>query len=106
MPDVRTERIARNEVAFRELNESLEASVHSGRPDDDLAGFLCECGDPECDMTVRVTLPTYESIRRNARLFLLVPGHDAPDAEDVVDDGDGYIIVRKHDDTAHIVERE
>src|SRR4051794_4021367 len=56
MPDERTERVARNEAAFRELNESLEASVHRRRTDDDLAGFLCECGDPDCDMTVRVTL--------------------------------------------------
>jgi hypothetical protein len=104
MPDERTERIARNEAAFRGLNESLEASVHSGRPDDDLAGFVCECGDPDCDTTVRVTLPTYESVRRDSMLFLLVSGHEAPDVEDVVDGGDGYVVVRKHDDAAEIVE--
>jgi hypothetical protein len=105
MPDERTERIARNEAAFRALNESLEASVHSGRSEDDFAGFVCECGDLDCDMTVRVTLPTYESIRRNSLLFLLVPGHEAPDVEDVVDGGDGYVVVRKHDEASEIVER-
>ena len=103
MPDARTARIARNESAFRALNESLEASVHSGRPDEDFAGFVCECGDPYCDTTVRVTLPTYESVRADSMLFLVARGHEAPDAEDAVTDGDGYVIVRKHEDAAEIV---
>jgi hypothetical protein len=105
MADERTARIARNEAAFRELNESLEASVQRRRDDDDFAGFLCECGDPDCDMTVRVTLATYESVRRDSMLFLIVPGHDTPDVEDVVDGGDGYAVVRKCEDAAEIVER-
>jgi hypothetical protein len=99
------QRIARNESVFRALNESLEASVHRGRPAVELAGFVCECGDPECDATVRLDLPTYESIRQDAQLFVLVPGHELLDAEDVVDTGGGYIIVRKHEDVAAIVER-
>ncbi|MCA1587197.1 MAG: hypothetical protein LC744_00500 [Chloroflexi bacterium] len=101
----RADRIARNESAFRALNESLEASVHRGRPRGDFAGFVCECGSPECDDTVRLDLPTYESIRQDARLFFLLPGHDAPDVEDVVDNGDGYVVVRKHEDVVDIVEQ-
>jgi hypothetical protein len=104
MPDRRTERIARNESAFRALNESLQASVHSGRPDSGFAGFVCECGDPGCDTIVRVTLPTYQSVRRDSMLFLIVPGHDVPDVEEVVADGDGYVVVRKHEGAAEIVE--
>jgi hypothetical protein len=104
MPDRRTKQIARNESAFRALNESLEATIHSDRADSDFAGFVCECGDPNCDTTVRVTLPTYESVRRDSMLFLVVPGHDAPDVEEVVADGDGYVVVRKHEDVRAIVE--
>lgn len=104
MSDPRRARIARNESAFRALNESLEASVHSGRPDDDLAGFVCECGDSQCDTTVRVTLPTYESVRRDSMLFLVARGHEVAEVEDVVDEGDGYVVVRKHEDTRDIVE--
>jgi hypothetical protein len=102
----RKERIARNENAFRALNESLGASVHSSRPASDLAGFVCECGDPDCDTIVRVEVSTYESIRSDSQLFLIVPGHELPDAEDVVDAGQGYAVVRKHADVAAIVERE
>jgi len=105
MASRRSDRIALNESAFRALNESLEASVHRGRPQSDFVGFVCECGSPECDDTVRLDLPTYESIRQDARLFFLLPGHEAPAVEDVVDDGDGYRVVRKHEDVVDIVEQ-
>jgi hypothetical protein len=106
MATLRRERIARNESAFRALNESLESSVHRGDgPVGHLAGFVCECGDPQCEATIRLELSAYESIRRDARVFFLVPGHEEPAAEDVVDEGDGYVVVRKHEDVADIVEQ-
>lgn len=105
METVRKERIARNESAFRELNESLKANVHREGADGHLAGFVCECGDPNCEALVRLGPATYESIRQDARLFFLVPGHEAPEAEDVVDEGDGYLIVQKRADVADVVEQ-
>jgi hypothetical protein len=105
MADARKERIARNENAFRALNESLGTAVHKDRADGDLAGFVCECGNADCDTLVRVSMPAYESIRKDSRLFLVFPGHEVPEAEDVVDGGDGYAVVRKHDDVAETVER-
>ncbi len=104
MGDLRRERIARNESAFRMLNDSLRASIHRGREDSELAGFVCECGNGECDVTVRLAVPAYERVRRDPRLFVVVPGHEASDTEDVVDRGAGYAIVRKHEDVADIVE--
>jgi hypothetical protein len=101
----RVERIAHNESVFRSLNESLEASVHRGRPDDDLAGFVCECGNPDCDATVRLDLSSYEAVRADSQLFFIRPGHEAPDVEDVVSKSEGYFVVRKHPDAAEIVER-
>lgn len=103
MASQRKQRIARNEVAFRELNESLEANVHRGQTEPEYAGFVCECGDGECDATVRVSLSSYQAVREDAMHFIVVPGHQASDTEDVVDEGDGYLIVRKHDDVAEIV---
>lgn len=100
----RKERIAQNENAFRELNESIENNVHRRRSEDDLAGFVCECGDEHCEDIVRLQLATYEDIRQDSRLFFTVPGHEAPEAEDVVRRGDGYYVVRKHVDVAAITE--
>jgi hypothetical protein len=101
----RHERIARNESAFRKLNESLQDSVHRTRTDEDLAGFVCECGDSECEEIVRLRLSAFEEIRQDSQLFFVVPGHEIPDAEDVVDDRDGYLVVRKHEDVAEMAEQ-
>ena len=100
----RKERIAQNENAFRALNESLENSVHRRRSDEDLAGFVCECGNDDCEEIVRLQLAAYEEIRDDSRLFFVVPGHEMEDAEDVVRRGDGYFVVRKHVDVAQITE--
>ena len=104
MASPRKERIAQNENAFRELNESIENSVQRRRSDEDLGGFVCECGDDDCEHIVRLPLATYEEIRDDSRLFFVVPGHEMPDAEDVVRKGDGYFVVRKHVDVADITE--
>lgn len=106
MATPRKERIAQNENAFRALNESLENSVRRRRSDEEFGGFVCECGDGDgdCEDTVRLQLATYEEIRHDSRLFFVVPGHEVPDAEDVVRRGEGYFVVRKHLDVAHIIE--
>lgn len=103
--DPRKERIARNESAFRELNESLGESVHRRiRRGGDLAGFVCECANPDCDDVVSVDLHRYETIRQDARLFIVVPGHEIADAETVVEEGEGFVVVRKHPDAKDLVE--
>lgn len=104
MTSERRERIALNESAFRELNERLEANVHRGDTQPEYAGFVCECGDGDCDTTVRMALPDYEKVRADSMLFFVVPGHEAADTEDIVEDGDGYLVVRKHEDVADIVD--
>jgi len=104
MASARHERIARNESAFRELNERLEEHVHRGQTEPDYAGFVCECGDGDCDTTVRVPLNAYEAVRQNDRDFIVVPGHELDDTENVVDEGSGYLVVRKQDDVAEIVD--
>jgi hypothetical protein len=105
MATQRKQRIAYNEGAFRQLNESLERDVHRGRTQSEYAGFVCECGDPDCDDVIRIDLETYESIRGDSQLFFAVRGHETPDAEDVVDGNDRYVVVRKHADVADIAER-
>ena len=54
---------------------------------------------------MRLPLAAYEEIRQDSRLFFVVPGHEVPEAEDVVRKGDGYFVVRKHVDVADITEQ-
>jgi len=103
MADPSKERIARNENAFRALNESL-GDVHAKiRRGGDKSGFVCECADPACAVFVSVDLHRYEQIRQDPCLFLVAPGHEIPDAEDVVSDDEGFLVVRKHAEVADIV---
>jgi hypothetical protein len=104
MTDARRERIARNESRFRDLNEALNESVHARLAhDSDRSGFVCECALPDCLDVVSLPLTKYEEIRQDSQHFLVVPGHELPDAETVIDEGDGYMVVRKREDMAELV---
>jgi hypothetical protein len=105
MSRARAERLARNESSFRALNDALGAKVFARRaePHADLAGFVCECGNAECAEVLRVDLERYEEVRQDACLFLVCPGHEITDVEDVVQREDAFLVVRKHDDVSDIV---
>jgi uncharacterized protein (UPF0548 family) len=105
MPQSREQRLARNEANFRSLNESLGASVHQrlSGSGSNVPGFVCECGNGDCEDIIQVELSSYEEVRRDPCLFLVHPGHEVADVEDVVQRTDGYLVVRKHDEVADIV---
>src|SRR5690348_11778759 len=105
MAESREERLARNEASFRSLNDSLDTRVHErlSGSGSTVPGFVCECGDSDCEDIIQVELTAYEAVRRDPCLFLLHPGHEAPDIEDVVRREDRYVVVRKHDDVAEVV---
>jgi hypothetical protein len=87
----RQEAVGKNEALFREVNERIrEITTDHGD-----AEFLCECGDPTCAFPVALGLDEYEAVRRDAAQFVIVPGHEAPDVEDVVAHNERFAIVRK-----------
>lgn len=99
------DRIARNEGLFRLLNEGHELdALHAEGPAPDLLTFTCECGVLGCREDLRLTRSEYEGVRRRARHFVVVPGHEIPEVEDVVERADRFAVVRKHDRTAPVVE--
>ena len=98
----REERIARNEAAFRKVNEAIAAGRDTeghGR-----VAFLCECGALGCNRLVELSPPEYEGVRADPRRFLLIEGHEEPEVEEVVEVHDRYIVVAKREPTAAIVE--
>jgi hypothetical protein len=98
----RARRIAENESRFREINERLRADLRA-LPDDEPVEFVCECGRLDCSQPVRMTVAEYEATRGEATEFFVVPGHEAPDVEDVVDGNERFARVRKRPDTADLV---
>ena len=92
MPD-REERLASNEVLFREVNEHI-AELATG----DGFYIVCECANTECEEKVLVPMNEYERIRQHERRFMVVPGHTVPDVEDLVERHELYDVVEKHPD--------
>jgi hypothetical protein len=91
----RERRLGLNEALFREVNERIERVTETLQVEGERIAILCECADDTCTERVDVTLTDYERIRRDPELFFIFPGHDAPDVEDVVEQGPGWEIVRK-----------
>ncbi len=91
----RRARIGRNEAIFRAVNEKIEdVNLAFGEVSDRMQ-LVCECGNAQCVEPIELTLQAYESLRSDSALFAVVPGHELPEAEDVVERHEGYAVVRK-----------
>jgi hypothetical protein len=98
------QRIAANEAAFREINEAIERGQWPGEARD-VAAFRCECAQLGCNELIELPIGEYEQIRRHARRFFVAPGHEAPEAETVVETRAGYVVVEKRDQAGEAAER-
>ena len=96
-------RLALNEAMFREINERLESQLPVDR--NNRLSVLCECADADCVERIRLTPDEYASVRGRSRQFILVPGHELLEIEDIVSRNDRYEIVRKKGDAAEIAQR-
>jgi hypothetical protein len=93
------DRVAENQATFRRANEALFFSFRELGPDD-LAPFLCECGDDRCTQTIRLKLEEYEEVREQSGRFVVVPGHEILEVERIVEAGERYEVVEKPSGTA------
>ena len=67
----REERVARNEVAAREINEAIKET--DTRPASSFIHVLCECGLEDCERVLAITRPVYERVRSDPRQFVILP---------------------------------
>jgi hypothetical protein len=87
----RAERIVRTELFFRAINEEIARLDGHGT-----TLFLCECGNPACAEGIELTAAALHHLHADNGLFVVLPGHETPDVEAVVDHSNGYLIVRKN----------
>lgn len=92
--DKRQVRIARNEAAFRETNEQIDALNAAGARVPEIP-IVCECGSAACLDVFTVAAPVYGEVRADSARFLLKPGHEASDVESVVARHAGFVVVEK-----------
>jgi hypothetical protein len=104
--DALGERRAKNEALFREVNERIEEVsrrlVGTGEQDAAFPGFVCECSRRECTESVPTTYRQYEAVRENPRLFLVLPGHEDPKVDRVIERHEGCLVVEKRSGASEI----
>jgi hypothetical protein len=102
----RNVRIAENQALFRAMNDRMAVwDERREAPADEAHLFFCECGEPTCLERVHLTLAEYAAIRESPVRFAVLAGHVFPEAEKIVAERDGYLVVEKYDDVRAIVER-
>ncbi|MEO5575998.1 MAG: hypothetical protein ABIR67_02450 [Gaiellaceae bacterium] len=94
----RDERLAQNEVMFRRVNERIASADHDPATPHELE-LVCECSDRDCVKPLAIEVAEYEWLRLNPRRFAVLPGHEAPAVEDVVERHDRFVVVEKHVET-------
>jgi len=95
MMDERARRVGENEALYREVNERvLELNDHFGG-DQERIDFICECGYAECTERISLARADYERVRESGKRFAIVPGHELPDLETVVERNERFAVVEK-----------
>ena len=98
----RDRRLAQNEILFRQINERLAGGYDDSLPP--VLELVCECSDRECLKVLSIETAEYEWLRQNPRHFAVLPGHEAPAVEDVVERHELFVVVEKHAETHQQVE--
>lgn len=94
--------MAENEVRFRALNERLRDASGTWEPGEGRLDLVCECGDEDCALAIRLGPSEYERVRSDEAQFVVVRGHERPELEDVVLEHDAWAVVRKRGEAAEI----
>jgi hypothetical protein len=103
--DERQERIAKNESVFRAVNREIKhAEQELGGETDQVIEVLCECGRKGCNELITLTVAEYDGIHSQDDRFVVVRGHESPDIERVVSEGQGYFVVDKFGEAEDIAE--
>jgi hypothetical protein len=97
--DQRAREIARHQSLFREVNERIEELAETFDLKDELT-ILCECGSGACDERIVLRERDYEALRRVPTHFAVLPGHEIPDVERIVERHDGFVVVEKFGESA------
>ena len=97
--------VAENEVRFRALNERLQDQAGTWQGTEGQLSLVCECGDVDCTAGIELSVPEYEAVRAVQTQFVVIPGHELTEVEDVVGGTESWLVVRKRGEAAKIAAR-
>lgn len=90
------DRVVRNEGLVREVNVHIANLEETMGSLDELLPLLCECAKRGCMVPLKVDRRTFDAVRENPLRFIVVPGHERPEIETVIERRPGYLIVEQH----------
>ena len=99
------DRAARNEEVFRQINERIEQGAEQHRVEAPLS-FHCECARASCVRTIDVPTAEYERVVNERYHFIMIPGHEQPEIERVVESRSDYIVVEKIGEAREQIDRD
>ena len=94
--DERERKIGENEALYRTVNERIEGLNQVFGTLTNTMTVVCECGDGACAEQIEIDVADYDRIRSNSTFFIIVPGHEIADVEDVVEERETFHVVQKH----------
>jgi hypothetical protein len=81
------------ERVFRKANQDIADVAHDLGVNGQVP-FLCECDDPRCHQVLRTTWTEFASLHAHD-LFVVIPGHEHLEVEELVVETRAYSVVRK-----------
>ncbi len=98
--EVAIEKRILNEFGSKILNEERLDKIVQARESKRLAehldmSFRCECDDDACIETILMSAEEYQRVHHKTKYFVVVPGHVAPDLEEVITSFSSYAQVAK-----------
>ena len=89
-------RKAANEAVFRNVNERMRQLQHSfAVAEREPLQMICECDRLDCMERIAVSVEAYELIRSTPDEFIVSPGHEDTEVDDVISVTAAYTVVRK-----------
>ena len=89
----RESRYAKNQALFRKVNERIAELTGTWWADQQLQ-IICECANTGCVAPLDVLLADYQRVRTHPGWFLIKPGHAVSEVEQVIEQQDGYEIIK------------
>lgn len=89
-------RAGRREANLRALNERIaDAQKQMAVALETPLTVLCECADATCEESIEITQEHFDVLRDDTIRFIVIDGHVLHEVEQVVQRGNGWMIVEK-----------
>ncbi|HEY6032278.1 MAG TPA: hypothetical protein VIU44_17040 [Gaiellaceae bacterium] len=98
-------RAARNEEVFRDVNERIDDGARQHDVEAPMP-FHCECGRTSCLATIELPRDEYERVVRQRYHFAVIPGHEDPRIERVVERHAHFTVVEKIGEARRQIDRD